>query len=143
MQKNKILLTHKYKKSSIIMITAQLVKKVFYNQFDKSQKFLEELFSLVKSSSVATSLTFKNTFASIKTLRALLSNSHSLLKKRGKTFKGKLRFPICKQKFIDRLKGKLFVYKKFSLKKTFDKYTVFIRIMISFPFDLINPQILS
>lgn len=40
-------------------------------------------------------------------------------------------------------KGKLFVYKKFSLKQTFDKYTVFIRIMISFPFDLINPQILS
>ena len=70
-----------YKKFSL-----KLVKKVFYNQFDKSQKFLGELFSLVKSSPVATRLPFKNTFASIKTLRALLSNSHSLLKKRGKTF---------------------------------------------------------
>ena len=42
-------------------------------------------------------LPLKSTLESIKTLRALLSNSRQLLKKLDKTFKGKLRFPDCKQ----------------------------------------------
>ncbi len=56
-----------------------------------------ELFSLVKSSPVATLLPFKNTLVSMENLGALLQTSLAFEKAR-QNFYGKLRFPDSKQK---------------------------------------------
>jgi len=85
-------------------------KKMAYNQFDKSQKFLGELFLLMKSSPAFQMLPLKNTLESIKTLRALLSNSRQLLKKLDKTFKGKLRFPVFVLLMIQWERGQVFLF---------------------------------
>ena len=64
-----------------------------YYELNKSQKFLEEFFSFMKSSSKVYALHLcKNTLTSVKPLRALLSNSRKPFKK-GLT----LNFSFCKQ----------------------------------------------